>query len=74
MQAVSQAGCGEAGASSVVQFWLSLLTNLPNWTKDRNVLYLVDRLIQTSHTLHGAWDDILQFFHVLHKVRAMGYG
>ena len=68
VKTASQVLCGEARGSSVVLFWLRLLTAIPSWTKDRNVLYLVDRLIQAAYTLHGVWDTVIQFFCKLYKV------
>ncbi|ELT99412.1 hypothetical protein CAPTEDRAFT_188527 [Capitella teleta] len=38
--------------------WLSLLVNLPNWNKDKNVLYLIDKAMQPSEREAGVFASL----------------
>lgn len=58
--------------SKAMEFWISVLMSVTNWNRDRNVLYVMDQLLEMAYTLPESWDAVLEFFYEKVKVSSGG--
>ena len=57
--------------SSVIMFWLKILTDQPNWDSDKHALYLIDYLCQEAFFATDIYTQFKGFFKTLINVSGL---
>lgn len=52
--------------TSLVNLWLQCFTELPNWTKDTNAIYIVDLLLSIAFQSPETWCQSKEYFRFLY--------
>lgn len=67
-QVINYANIGLSSPSLLINLWINCLTHYQGWTKETNILYLLDLLLKIAYQFPDAWFNSKEYFRFIYTV------